>query len=75
MGGLSFAVEMVNTSYIQLWHGEIDHLVQHWNSFGRRMVNMLFEKVRQRSNYLAKLFRSVLSTGLLTSFSICGLHS
>ncbi|KAL6954259.1 hypothetical protein U1Q18_006639 [Sarracenia purpurea var. burkii] len=38
---------MVSTSYIQLWHGEIGHLVQHWNLFGHRMANMLLEKEKR----------------------------
>lgn len=58
MGGLLLHVEMVNTSYTQHWHGEIGPLVQHWRLFGRLMENMLLGKVRQESNYLAKISRS-----------------
>lgn len=59
MGGLLLSVAMVSTSYIQPWHGEIGHLVQHWNLFGHLMVNMLLEKVRQRSKSSVKVFRFV----------------
>ena len=67
MEGLLLFVEMVNTSYIQLWHGEIGHLVQHWKLFGHLMVNMLLEKVHRRSKFLVKIFRFVFAISLLAS--------
>lgn len=48
MGGLLLFVEMVNTLYIQLWHGGIDHSVRLWNLLGQQMENMLLEKAHQR---------------------------
>lgn len=54
------SVEMVSTSYIQLWHGEIGPLVQHWNSLGHLMESMLLEKAHQKLRFSAKTSRFVL---------------
>ena len=60
MGGLLLSVEMVSTLHIQLWHGEIGHLVQRWNSFGHLMESMLLEKAHQRLRFSAKISRFAL---------------
>lgn len=60
MGGLLLCVEMVSTLYTLHWHGEIGHLVQHWNLFGLLRENMLSEKVHQRLKFSAKISRFVL---------------
>ena len=54
MEGLLLFVEMENTSYTQLWHGEIDLLVQHWSSYGHLMENVQLEKVHRGLRSSAK---------------------
>jgi len=41
MGGLLLFVEMGNTLYTLLWHGEIDHLVLPWSLLGLQMGSTL----------------------------------